>query len=620
MANQPDMNARLLARMKGYLGKFADGDAGRLARDVGVIWPQMADYAAQARPGTHWCGIMLAKVVSEEGLEPPFGADDLARWMWVDAWKSFGAPVPVAQRQPGDICLWLGDPHHIALLTDDGRYIGGNQGDELTIASFRVPDVVRRAPGATLGAAIIDLTNPARLPLLVNGDTGPFVTQLQRLLGVEVDGEFGPDTEAAVRAFQAAHGDLEVDGEVGPMTWAALLGKPVVVRDWPAKFAEYHDGYAADWKRMVVEPRRVAELTSIAKILLASKSRYLAAQAQTGVPWFVIAAWHWRESSGDFSTQLAQGDPLDQVSTHEPRGRGPFPSWEAGAYDALVALKALNTVRDWSVERIAYESERYNGFGYRTENVPSAYVWSFSNIYQGGKYVADRVFDRGTWDKQAGVMPMIQALATLDRTIELHSDSDSDVEELPPIITDGDVLPPQRPETTQAMLLVMVLLILLKERSMPAEPNLDQLKLLLQQVVAQLAEQSSAKSPKQPTPPPPTDPIAHLAELVAELLAKPKAPALPPPEPKPEPPPLPPKPEPAAATPAGTVDFRTGIVGVLASLAASFFGVIGAPVGPEATTTGALAPLIIAGASALGVPSWIGGLFSSFLAFRRAQK
>jgi cell wall-associated NlpC family hydrolase len=47
------------------------------------------------------------------------------------------------------------------------------------------------------------------------------VEWLQAALHVPVDGEFGPETEAAVRRLQARHG-LNVDGVVGPATWALV--------------------------------------------------------------------------------------------------------------------------------------------------------------------------------------------------------------------------------------------------------------------------------------------------------------------------------------------------------------------------------------------------------------
>jgi peptidoglycan hydrolase-like protein with peptidoglycan-binding domain len=47
------------------------------------------------------------------------------------------------------------------------------------------------------------------------------VEWLQKALKLAVDGEFGPETEAAVRRLQARHG-LSVDGVVGPSTWALI--------------------------------------------------------------------------------------------------------------------------------------------------------------------------------------------------------------------------------------------------------------------------------------------------------------------------------------------------------------------------------------------------------------
>jgi peptidoglycan hydrolase-like protein with peptidoglycan-binding domain len=71
-------------------------------------------------------------------------------------------------------------------------------------------------PPATPGA-------PSGRPTLRRGMTGDLTRQVQAKVGATVDGNYGPRTEAAVRAFQRAHG-LVADGIVGPKTWRTLDG------------------------------------------------------------------------------------------------------------------------------------------------------------------------------------------------------------------------------------------------------------------------------------------------------------------------------------------------------------------------------------------------------------
>ncbi|MEW6208218.1 MAG: N-acetylmuramoyl-L-alanine amidase [Acidobacteriota bacterium] len=75
------------------------------------------------------------------------------------------------------------------------------------------PELIPAAEPSTAGA-------PGR-PTLRRGATGELVKQVQAKVGVTADGDFGPKTEAAVRAFQRGHG-LVPDGIVGPKTWKAF--------------------------------------------------------------------------------------------------------------------------------------------------------------------------------------------------------------------------------------------------------------------------------------------------------------------------------------------------------------------------------------------------------------
>src|SRR5436190_1015638 len=68
---------------------------------------------------------------------------------------------------------------------------------------------------------------PLTWPLEKEGSTGEDVKTVQYLVTAHghstgVDGTFGPQTKAAVEAFQSSRG-LSVDGEVGNQTWPALI-------------------------------------------------------------------------------------------------------------------------------------------------------------------------------------------------------------------------------------------------------------------------------------------------------------------------------------------------------------------------------------------------------------
>lgn len=151
---------------------------------------------------------------------------------------------------------------------------------------------------------------------------------------------------------------------------------------------------------------------SIVKKILANKARYQAVAAKTGVPWFAIAVIHVRESDMNFNTQLAQGDPLGRVSTHVPRGQGPYlgkDAWERAAVRALLDTGG-HTWGDWSPGGMTTFLEKYNGLGYSRMGRASPYVWAGTNQYVSGKYVSDGQYSSGAVDTQPGCVSLIKQL------------------------------------------------------------------------------------------------------------------------------------------------------------------------------------------------------------------
>lgn len=176
--------------------------------------------------------------------------------------------------------------------------------------------------------------------------------------------------------------------------------------------------YMLRWDNMEIHDSRRAAIEAVANKILRGQSVYKDLEKKTGVPWYFIGLLHFRESSCNFERHLHNGDPLSgrtyRVPAGRPLGTPPF-TFEESAIDAL-KMKKLDQVTNWTVERIAYYCEQFNGFGYRGHGVPSPYLWAGTNQYARGKYIRDHVYDPNVVDVQQGCMAVLKVL--LEKTNE----------------------------------------------------------------------------------------------------------------------------------------------------------------------------------------------------------
>ncbi|RDJ05085.1 hypothetical protein [Rhizobium grahamii] len=88
-----------------------------------------------------------------------------------------------------------------------------------------------------------------------------------------------------------------------------------------------------------------------------------------------------------------------------------------------MAYDDIDKVTDWSLPNILFLWHRYNGVTneYSKRGIPSPYLWSGSQLYKKGKYVADRKFDPEAVSKQVGAAVLLRTLLEL-KAIEIGSD------------------------------------------------------------------------------------------------------------------------------------------------------------------------------------------------------
>lgn len=158
-------------------------------------------------------------------------------------------------------------------------------------------------------------------------------------------------------------------------------------------------------------------LNRLAEIFEANKERYEEVSAATDLPIELIAALHFRESSGDFSTYLHQGDPLGRQAVNHPANIPIFHEWEPAAEHALNDAYKKRIQRDLGITAettdlaaLSSYAEYYNGLGYHNKGRVSPYVYAGTDAYTGGKYVADGRYSSRAYDQQPGVLAMVQFL------------------------------------------------------------------------------------------------------------------------------------------------------------------------------------------------------------------
>lgn len=189
------------------------------------------------------------------------------------------------------------------------------------------------------------------------------------------------------------------------------VNPPVVPDNVPIRESDYERRF----RTLEIRPEWRGKTNVVVTNILNRRSKYSSVSATTNVPWYVIGALHNMESSLRFDRHLHNGNPLTGKTYWVPKGRIPHKdppyTWEESADDALKYDK-LHQISDWSLHHMLYTIERYNGLGYLKyhKDVPSPYLWSGSQHYIRGKYVADGKWNPSAVSQQVGAAVIIKEL------------------------------------------------------------------------------------------------------------------------------------------------------------------------------------------------------------------
>lgn len=170
------------------------------------------------------------------------------------------------------------------------------------------------------------------------------------------------------------------------------------------------------WHDIKIRPSFEIPANKAVMLYLRTHARYEAVEKMrsNGVPAPVLFAFHYRESDNDFTCHPHEGSSLAHRTRYVPKGRLPPPKeppykWEVSAEDAYYVADRLQG--DWSILTWAFNAmERFNGMGYRKRGMLSPYIYSGTQFYDQGKFVADGRFNSAAIDKQLGCLAILKRM------------------------------------------------------------------------------------------------------------------------------------------------------------------------------------------------------------------
>ena len=182
--------------------------------------------------------------------------------------------------------------------------------------------------------------------------------------------------------------------------------------------------YARLWDTMEIRPDKRDEVAWAVGRIRQNRARY---ESLGLLPWEMVGVIHLMEADLAFGTHLHNGDRLFKIVNGQqvalptvsvPAGRGPFRTWEESAADAIsmktekLPASVLMAILDREIPAWLWFLENYNGWGHRKYHPEclSPYLFSFTNHYTAGKYVADGKWSATAVSRQCGAAAVLKGL------------------------------------------------------------------------------------------------------------------------------------------------------------------------------------------------------------------